>query len=99
MSRLTAQSLRNSTPYHEHSDLVHLLEIFYADTLNWLAMPPTSTQDSQGRNAFTCRTCPYQFVLDQPYYERTYMKKKQQDDIMGEGQTDLPINEGTRDAV
>lgn len=25
------------------------------------------------------------------------MKKKQQDDIMGEGQTDLPINEGMLD--
>lgn len=52
-----------------------------------------AAQDPDGRNAFTCRTCPYQFVLDQPYYERTYMKKKQKDDILGEGQSDLPINE------
>jgi hypothetical protein len=35
-------------------------------------------------------------VLDQPYYERTYMKKKQKDDILGEEQTDLPINEGMK---
>lgn len=53
-----------------------------------------SEQNPGGRNAFTCRTCPYQFVLDQPYYERTYMKQKQKDDILGEDQTDLPINEG-----
>jgi hypothetical protein len=33
-------------------------------------------------------------VLDQPYFERTHMKKKQKDDILGEEQTDLPINEG-----
>lgn len=33
-------------------------------------------------------------MLDQPYYERTYMKKKQKADILGEEQTDLPINEG-----
>lgn len=54
-----------------------------------------TVDDARGRNAFTCRTCPYQFVLDQPYYERTYMKKKQKADILGEEQTDLPINEGT----
>ena len=53
-----------------------------------------SEQNPSGRNAFTCRTCPYQFVLDQPYYERTYMRQKQKDDILGEDQTDLPVNEG-----
>jgi len=55
---------------------------------------PTEQDPGGQRNAFTCRTCPYQFVLDQPYYERTYMKLKQKDDILGEDQTDLPINEG-----
>ena len=48
----------------------------------------------EGINAFQCRTCPYQFVLDKPYYERTYMKKKQRDDVMGEDQSSLPINDG-----
>lgn len=48
----------------------------------------------QGLNAFTCRTCPYQFILDKPYYERSHMKKKLKDDIMGEEESDLPINEG-----
>lgn len=51
-------------------------------------------QNPQGVNAFTCRTCPYQFKLDYQYYERTPMKKKQKDDIMGEEESDLPINEG-----
>ena len=65
---------------------------------NCLTISRAASSDEQpsGRNAFTCRTCPYQFVLDQPYYERTYMKKKQKDDILGEEQTDLPINEGTQ---
>jgi hypothetical protein len=47
-----------------------------------------------GQNALTCRVCPYQFPLDRGYHERTAMKKKQKDDIMGEEQSDLPINEG-----
>ncbi|KAL2417977.1 hypothetical protein ABEF95_001330 [Exophiala dermatitidis] len=58
-----------------------------------IARAPGTRQHPQGLNAFTCRTCPYQFVLDQPYYERTYMKKKQKDDIMGEDESDLPVNE------
>lgn len=33
-------------------------------------------------------------MLDQPYYERTYMKRKQKDDIMGEDKSDLPVVEG-----
>lgn len=60
-----------------------------------IARAPGTDDHPQGLNAFTCRTCPYQFVLDQPYYERTYMKKKEKGDIMGEEQSDLPINEGT----
>lgn len=48
----------------------------------------------EGVNAFQCRTCPYQFLLDKPYYERTYMKKKQRDDVMGEDESSLPINDG-----
>ncbi|EXJ92544.1 DNA-directed RNA polymerase III subunit RPC10, partial [Capronia epimyces CBS 606.96] len=59
-----------------------------------IARAPGTRQHPQGLNAFTCRTCPYQFVLDQQYYERTYMKKKQLDDIMGEEQSDLPTVEG-----
>jgi DNA-directed RNA polymerase III subunit RPC11 len=48
----------------------------------------------EGVNAFQCRTCPYQFVLDKEYYEHTYMKKKQRDDVMGEDESSLPINDG-----
>ena len=47
-----------------------------------------------GLNAFTCRTCPYQFVLDKAYYERTYMKQKAKDDILGEDSSDLPEIDG-----
>lgn len=62
-----------------------------------IARTVPSNQYPTGVNAFTCRTCPYQFALDQPYYERTYMKRKQKDDILGEGQTDLPTIEGNNE--
>ncbi len=60
-----------------------------------IARAPGTRQHPQGLNAFTCRTCPYQFVLDHSYYERTRMKKKEKDDILGEEESDLPVNEGT----
>ena len=47
--------------------------------------------------AFECRTCPYQFILDKPYYERSYMKKKQRDDVMGEEEANLPVVDGQSD--
>lgn len=36
-----------------------------------------------GKNRFECRSCPYQYVLDKRYYERTMMKRKEVEDIMG----------------
>lgn len=59
-----------------------------------IALTTGTDEYPEGVNAFQCRTCPYQFILDKPYYERTYMKKKQRDDIMGEDQSSLPINDG-----
>ncbi|KIW44492.1 uncharacterized protein PV06_02956 [Exophiala oligosperma] len=53
----------------------------------------TPRDDRIERNAFTCRTCPYQFVLDKHYTDKYPMKKKQKDDVLGEEQSDLPINE------
>lgn len=50
------------------------------------------TNDSPaGLNAFECRTCPYRFILDKPYFERTLMKQKQRDDVLGADDTNLPI--------
>src|SRR5271156_3160852 len=59
-----------------------------------IARAPGTEDHPQGQNAFTCRTCPYQFILDEAYYERTYMKKKQKDVILGEEQSSLPVNDG-----
>lgn len=36
-----------------------------------------------GVNKFECRTCPYQYVLDKAYYERTPMKRKEVEDVLG----------------
>ncbi|EAS32685.1 RNA polymerase III subunit C11 [Coccidioides immitis RS] len=44
--------------------------------------PPTS-QYPLGVNRFECRTCPYQYVLDRTYFERTEMKRKEVADVMG----------------
>lgn len=41
------------------------------------------TETHVGQNRFECITCPYQFVLDRRYYERTYLKKKEVEDILG----------------
>ncbi|EEH04766.1 DNA-directed RNA polymerase III [Histoplasma capsulatum var. duboisii H88] len=36
-----------------------------------------------GVNRFECRTCPYQYILDRTYYERTEMKRKEVSDVLG----------------
>ena len=36
-----------------------------------------------GVNKFECRTCPYQYILDNTYYERTEMKRKEVEDVLG----------------
>jgi DNA-directed RNA polymerase subunit M/transcription elongation factor TFIIS len=59
-----------------------------------IALTAGTDEYPEGVNAFQCRTCPYQFILDKPYYERAYMKKKQRDDVMGEDQSSLPVNDG-----
>ena len=48
-----------------------------------IARTPATLEFPLGQNAFECRTCPYQFVLDKPYYERTVMKQKKIDDVIG----------------
>ncbi|KAI1610245.1 DNA-directed RNA polymerase III subunit C11 [Exophiala viscosa] len=58
-----------------------------------IARAAGTAEHPEGLNAFTCRTCPYQFVMDRSYYEKTPMKKKEKDDILGEEQSDLPVNE------
>lgn len=36
-----------------------------------------------GNNAFQCRTCPYQMVLDQRYFERKEFNSKEIEDVLG----------------
>ncbi|KAI4134989.1 MAG: hypothetical protein LQ347_001048 [Umbilicaria vellea] len=36
-----------------------------------------------GQNRLECRTCPYQFLINQRYYERKEMKRKEVEDVMG----------------
>lgn len=42
-----------------------------------------ATQQYAGKNRFECRTCPYQMVLDQRYFERRTMKLKEVEDVLG----------------
>jgi len=34
-------------------------------------------------NRFECRTCPYQYILDRDFFERTDMKQKEVEDVFG----------------
>ncbi|CCG82658.1 DNA-directed RNA polymerase subunit [Taphrina deformans PYCC 5710] len=36
-----------------------------------------------GLNRFECRTCPYQFPIEQHLYNRKTMKQKEVDDVLG----------------
>ncbi|KAA6410426.1 MAG: rna polymerase iii subunit c11 [Lasallia pustulata] len=44
--------------------------------------PPTDAFPL-GQNRLECRTCPYQFLINQRYYERKEMKRKEVEDVMG----------------
>lgn len=48
-------------------------------------VPPgdPTTEQYVGQNRFECLTCPYHFVINKRYYERKYMKKKEEEDILG----------------
>ncbi|KAL1955332.1 hypothetical protein VTO42DRAFT_8672 [Malbranchea cinnamomea] len=48
-----------------------------------ISRAPPSSQYPLGVNRFECRTCPYQYVLDRTYYERTEMKRKEVADVLG----------------
>ena len=37
----------------------------------------------EGQNRFECRTCPYEYLIEHEYYERTYFKRKKVDDVIG----------------
>ena len=37
----------------------------------------------EGQNRFECRTCPYECLIKQRYYERKEMKRKEVEDVMG----------------
>jgi DNA-directed RNA polymerase III subunit RPC11 len=42
---------------------------------------PTDT--TAGRNRFECPTCPYVRVLDRNFFERTYLPRKEIEDVLG----------------
>ncbi|KAI9737496.1 MAG: RNA polymerase III C11 subunit [Cirrosporium novae-zelandiae] len=53
-----------------------------SDTLT-VSRSPSSNEHPFGQNRLECRTCPYQFVLEKSYYERTYLTRKEKDDVIG----------------
>ncbi|GKZ24915.1 RNA polymerase III C11 subunit [Aspergillus brasiliensis] len=42
-----------------------------------------TTRHPLGVNRFECRTCPYQYALDQSWFEKTPMKQKEVEDVFG----------------
>lgn len=53
--------------------------------ISQVPLSQTAPEDEvhMGKNRFECRTCPYQMVLNQRYYERKNMNIKPVDDILG----------------
>ncbi|KAL1884926.1 RNA polymerase III C11 subunit [Paecilomyces lecythidis] len=43
----------------------------------------STSQYPLGVNRFECRTCPYSYVLDVEYFEKTDMKQKEVEDVFG----------------
>lgn len=54
---------------------------------NSLTIAKSAPDDNHptGLNRLTCRTCPYAFPIDARYFERKYMKRKEVDDVLEEG--------------
>jgi len=52
---------------------------------NTLTVSRTRSSDEfpDGQNRFECRTCPYECLIKQRYYERKEMKRKEVEDVMG----------------
>ncbi|KAI5291651.1 RNA polymerase III C11 subunit [Ascosphaera acerosa] len=48
-----------------------------------ISRAPASARYPDGINRFECRTCPYQYLLDRTYYERTEMKRKEVAEVLG----------------
>lgn len=53
---------------------------------NMLTVSRTATDVDNGvvgQNRMECRTCPYQYLITDRLFERTVMKRKEVDDVMG----------------
>lgn len=44
---------------------------------------PASDEYPAGQNRLECRTCPYEFLINQRYFERKEMRRKEVDDVLG----------------
>ena len=44
---------------------------------------PSTISYPEGQNRLECRTCPYEFHIKNTYFERTAMKKKEVEDVIG----------------
>ncbi|KAL8741495.1 MAG: hypothetical protein Q9190_005905 [Brigantiaea leucoxantha] len=42
-----------------------------------------SEEYPEGQNRLECRTCPYQFLIKDRLYEKTELKRKEVEDVMG----------------
>ena len=51
---------------------------------NMLTVSRTASDGvAEGQNRMECRTCPYQYLITDRLFERTVMKRKEVDDVMG----------------
>ncbi|KAI2605081.1 uncharacterized protein GGS25DRAFT_524589 [Hypoxylon fragiforme] len=57
--------------------------LFCPQCSNILTISPSP---DTGRNRLECRTCPYQYAIEQPMYSRRHFKRKEREDVFGGAQ-------------
>ena len=48
-----------------------------------IARADSTTQYPMGVNRFECRACPYEWVLEKKWYDRTEIKEKEVEEVFG----------------
>ncbi|KAL8873618.1 MAG: hypothetical protein Q9174_000943 [Haloplaca sp. 1 TL-2023] len=48
-----------------------------------VSLAPATEEDPEGQNRLECRTCPYEYLINDMLYERKTMKRKEVDDVLG----------------
>lgn len=62
--------------------IISLVCPYCSNTLT-VSRSPSNDEFPSGQNRLECRTCPYQYLINQRWFERKEMKRKEVDDVLG----------------